>query len=137
MQVGLTGDDRPRCAKVFSQPGIVRSYSVQVAVEMHTATCGCAGQVETVLDRNGQSPKWAAAVAKPATRAARHGLDARCFRAGPFLVLPKIGIASGIPIGMGKGLVCQNCGLQSSTCKCEAKAPDGPRTNCHKEIVTM
>ena len=135
MQVGLSDDDCSFRAKPFHEPGIVRRVAVEFAVEAHSATGGCAGQIETVFHRDGQSPKRTVPIAKWAAVVAGHGFSTRRFSAGPFCVLPQVGIPAGISVGTRKGPVHQ-CGGPRNTCgKRRAEAADGPRGSDHRKIV--
>ena len=112
--MSFAGDDCAGGAKLLDEPGIARGHSVQVAIEVDAATGGRAGKVEAIFDGNGQSPERAAAIAEVAAVPRGMASSAFGFGAGPGGVLPEIGVAAGIPVGLRECLIGQSGRLQHS-----------------------
>src|SRR6185437_12943806 len=110
VQVRLAGDDRAEGAKPFDDPRIARGYAVAVTVERDAAGGGRAGEIEAVLYGDGEPPERVAAVAEGAAFRARHLFGALGFAQGPLGIAPQIGVAAGVPIGVGQGCFSQTRG---------------------------
>ena len=106
MEMSLADDDGPGCAQLFYKPGVAGGNAIQIAIEMDTARSGRAGQVEAILDRNGQTPERRTAIAKrtgaPVLHCPRHSFCTRCLRTCPRRILPNVGVVAGILIRVGK-----------------------------------
>jgi hypothetical protein len=105
MEMRFAGNHCAGCTKLLHEPGIARSIAVEIAIEMHSATGGCAAQIKAVFHGDRQAPERGTAIVKRATGAVWHGCCAIRFGAGPGCVLPQIGVAAGIPVGARKSLI--------------------------------
>src|ERR1700678_4563980 len=122
----FAGDDCAGCAQPLYEPGILRSFAVQIAIEMHAATGGRLAQVKAILYRNGQSPKRTTTVAEGPVHTAGHGLGAHRFSLCPCAVLPEISIVSGILAGARESLCRKSRGPRRSICQSAAQSADCP-----------
>ena len=136
MKVSLADDDGAGCAQLFHEPGIAFSNPIQIAVEMNTARSGRAGEIEKVLNRDGDTPERGPAIAKRTAATAWHRLGAGRLSTSPRRILPDVRVTTGILIHVREGCLGQSCRLEGSGCERAAKIADGPGWCVHKEFST-
>jgi hypothetical protein len=134
MKVSLADDDGAGCAQLLHQPGVACSNAIQIAVEMNTARGGRAGEIEKVLNRDGQTPERGATIAKRTAATTRHRFGAGRLCTRPRRILPDVGVATCILVHVREGRLGQSGWLEGSGCERAAKIADGPGRCLHKGI---